>query len=249
MNKSIQLIICLFILAGCRRNPNEGQVELKLVDKSFFKDGCVDNSCATVDFEWVQFEDIEEMNSLNTSIEEKVMSYVQTGETTPSSVEEGSDIFIDEYRKFKEDFPVAEGEWFVKLRGDVLFDSLRMMTLAFRVESYTGGAHGNAIVDLMTVDLKSKKLLTKTDIIIDEPRLLELAEVAFRTYHEVDPEMNLEEAGSFFLPESGFFLPKNMGYMATDFVLYYQPYEIGPYSLGSTELHIPLEKLRGVVRQ
>lgn len=248
MTKSFSLLLILVVLAGCGGNPKVTNT-FRLAEKSFFKDSCDETSCATIDFTWVEFVSDPTTDQMNEAIYEQVLTYAQLGDQSFSDLESSADFFIQEFESLKADFPDASGEWFVKLNGSELFDSLGIKTLVFQVESYTGGAHGNNLINTLNFDVANRRVLSNKELVIDESKLLELAEISFREYHEVEATQSLEEVGDFFLPESGFFLPETMGYTNAHFVLYYQPYEIGPYSLGSTELQIPLEKLRGVVRQ
>jgi len=100
----------------------------------------------------------------------------------------------------------------------------------------------------MNFDRGTGEYLSRDQLIIDQTRLLDVAEKAFREFHEIGKNMTLEESGKFFLPETGFFLPNAMGFKSGKFHLIYIPYEIGPYAMGYTELEISLEELKGIVR-
>jgi hypothetical protein len=100
----------------------------------------------------------------------------------------------------------------------------------------------------MNFDRNTGEFLSIDQLIIDQTRLLDLAEKAFREFHEVDENMALEESGKFFLPETGFFLPNAMGFKDGKFHLIYIPYEIGSYAMGYTELGFFLEEVKGIVR-
>ena len=100
----------------------------------------------------------------------------------------------------------------------------------------------------MNFDRNTGKFLSIHRLILNQDKMKEIAEKAFREFHEVDAEKSLEEDGRFFLPESGFFLPNAMGFKDGKFHLIYIPYEIGPYSMGYTELDFSLENLKGIVR-
>ena len=83
---------------------------------------------------------------------------------------------------------------------------------------------------------------------LDQQKMKVLAELAFRAFNEVDEGKSLAEDGRFFLPEAGFFLPNSMGFKDGKFHLIYNPYEIGPYVMGYTDLEFTLEEVRGLVR-
>lgn len=77
---------------------------------------------------------------------------------------------------------------------------------------------------------------------------MEMVEREFREIHQVEDKASLKEDERFFLEEEeGLLLPVAMGYDENDFVLIYNPYEIGPYALGATEIRIPLDDLENIV--
>lgn len=152
-----------------------------------------------------------------------------------------TDKFIEGYELFKMEFPDSPTAWYLYLEGDssvILGDSV--FTLYLQNSEFMGGAHANHGVHLKSYDLKNGSkidLPEKFGIYLEE-----LAEKKFREFHGLNPEEDMNEAG-FIFPEGKFILPESMGYTAKGLTLIYNPYEVAPYSTGSTVIHIPLEEL------
>lgn len=246
MTKLTPFIITLLVLIGCAKEKEMTRL-LQVEERSFFKEGCIDASCAKLDFNWVEYAGDERADRMNEILEQQILSYTQFGELKFTCLDTAADFFIAQYKSVRTEFPDSPGDWYLALNSQEAFDSLGLKTLVYQMESYTGGAHGNTSFQMLNFDAASGNQLSNDALILDNDRLLNLAEEAFRKYHEVDPALTLEEDGDFFLPETGFFLPATMGYSGSDFILYYQSYEIGPYAMGTTDLRIPLKELKGVV--
>lgn len=76
----------------------------------------------------------------------------------------------------------------------------------------------------------------------DMDALKQLAEKAFRQYHKLSVDANLDDAGFFF--ENGVFsLPANMALTENGLMLLYNPYEVAAYALGETRLFIPYAEI------
>ena len=152
---------------------------------------------------------------------------------------------MQSYYDFKKDFPESSEEWLVKVEVSKTFDSLGIISLQFAAESYTGGAHGNYSVDFLNIDKARGEVLSNASFILEEERLVELSEKAFRAYWEIQPDSSLQDTG--FWVNDGFFLPKSIGFEAENLILYYNNYEIAPYSAGPTVFKIPYSELEGVI--
>jgi len=163
-------------------------------------------------------------------------------------LEQQTDIYLNSFKATKDEFPEMAADWEIEVNASVSFDSLNTLSIFLQEYNFSGGAHPNSSQSFMNFDRASGELLSKDELILDQAKMLELAEKAFREFHEVEANLSLEENGRFFLPESGFFLPSAMGFKEGKFYLIYIPYEIGPYVLGYTELEFALEQLKGIVR-
>lgn len=251
---SLGLFLIFLGLVACAQNKGEAVNALEYKEVVFQKSACVgkDSTCAEVTMTYPEFRGENELSTwVNLHIREQMMMYLTWGtdEKEPNSVEKAADQFLKEFIDYGNDFPESVHAWFNEGVGKVSVLEEGLLSIIFTNSSYTGGAHSNQTILFLNFDLEEQKLLKNEDIILDKERLLELAEKAFREYHEVDPALGLEDDGRFFLNEGDFFLPAAIGYEKEELVLIYNSYEIGPYAMGQTEIRLPLSALKGIVRQ
>ncbi|WP_075349742.1 PdaC/SigV domain-containing protein [Algoriphagus marinus] len=242
------LTIFSILFISCSPEKSEMNTDLKSVIKNFSKEICIDESCATVNFTWPEFEKSEIGDRLNQAIQEQLQAYFYLDSVGRTTLEEQADSYLESFRETKTDFPDMPGGWAIEVEAAISFDSLNTLTVFFTEYNYSGGAHPNSSNYFMNFDRSTGEFLSIDRLILNQDKMKEIAEMAFREFHEVDPEKSLEADGRFFLPETGFFLPNAMGFKDGKFHLIYIPYEIGSYAMGYTELEFSLEELQGVVR-
>jgi hypothetical protein len=159
------------------------------------------------------------------------------------SVEAMVEGFLAENKAFREDFPDAPGSWAVERKVTLTFQNPRVLTLTASDYSYTGGAHPLMVELLASFDLEAGRPLMLSDLLrpgYPEP-LTALVEAELKRVRGLAPETDLLDEG-FFL-EEGFRLTDNFGVLADGLRFYYNPYEIGPYVLGPTDLTVPYAAL------
>ncbi|AGA76306.1 DUF3298 and DUF4163 domain-containing protein [Echinicola vietnamensis] len=255
MLKLSTFIGLLLLLMGCSPEKQENNERLELAHKqvSMEKVSCVgtDSTCAKVRMVYPEFYNGPEQQAawLNTHVKEQLLMYLQWGEDSVKTdkLEKAAAGFLEDFEEFSETYSSGSMPWFLETKATVTFKGPQALSLVFTNSSFTGGAHPNHTVMFLNFDLKNQQLLKNEAIVLDQARLLEKTEKAFREFHEVAPAMSLEEDGRFFLQDGKFFLPAAMGYEKDSLVLMYNSYEIGPYSMGQTELHLPLKDLDGIV--
>jgi hypothetical protein len=112
-------------------------------------------------------------------------------------------------------------------------------------EYYTGGAHGMRNRDYYVFSLEDKRRLALSDLVREEarPALGDLVEAALRKQMEIPEWIPLSEQGFFedtLEKMDDFFLdPQGLGFQ-------WDPYEIGPYSMGIIEVVIPYGELHSI---
>ncbi len=159
------------------------------------------------------------------------------------SVEAMVEDFLAENQAFREEFPDAPGSWAVERKVTLAFQHPKVLTLTASDYSYTGGAHPLMVELLASFDLEQGRPLMLSDLLrpgYREP-LTALVEAELKRVRGLDPETNLVDEG-FFL-EEGFRLTDNFGVLADCLRFYYNPYEIGPYVLGPTDLTVSYDAL------
>ncbi|MCC5938562.1 MAG: DUF4163 domain-containing protein [Lunatimonas sp.] len=250
------LLMSTVILVSCSSGNSrmDGTKDGPEVPKTIAKnyERCVGENCVTVDLAFPRYEGSDSLGiAMNSQIEEFLSVALTWGE---------DGLFFEDFEAaidhFMASFEVAETDgyngmdWMIELNGTEVFRSSDLITLKFTTFYFTGGAHPNSTHVLLTFDLDHGGIRLKNeDLILDREALAIRGMEAFRVHHDVQEGVSLEEDGRFFLENGTFFLPQAMGYSEGDFVLLFNPYEIGPYVMGITEIGIPLSELNGVVRQ
>jgi len=107
---------------------------------------------------------------------------------------------------------------------------------------YLGGAHGIGTVSCLSFDTRTGKPRNPLSL-FDNPD--SLARLNRQFFLETAPE----QAEHLFMPVGELPLPENMLLDSAGLHIFYDPYEIAPYSSGPTEYTIPLDDLRGLLRE
>jgi hypothetical protein len=115
-----------------------------------------------------------------------------------------------------------------------------ILTISVSYDSYSGGAHPLHESTILNFNTHTGEVLTLTDC-IDESTIPMLTSVAFSQFSQLDPDSlwGLDEP-TFFLSDDFFFDESGLHF-------FYDPYEIGPYVMGSPEIHLPLEKIQPLI--
>jgi len=153
--------------------------------------------------------------------------------------------FVAVYEEFLLEEPGYSQAWATEVQGEVLFESPQLATVELAGYSYTGGAHPNSYVDLITFDLSTGAVLQLSDIISDKAALLPLAERYFREARQLDSGSSLNDQGFFW--DGEFVLPQSVGLVQDGLRMYYNSYEVAPYAAGPTEFTIPYEDLKPIL--
>ncbi|QCR23157.1 DUF3298 and DUF4163 domain-containing protein [Pontibacter sp. SGAir0037] len=170
------------------------------------------------------------------------------------AAEKLANLFFEERQRYKEStqqmpdppHPGLYG-WELQVKGQPLYVSARVVSLLFDNFTYLGGAHGNPTRILQSFD-STGHLLSLPEMVNDTVKLQALAEQQFRQVRkEMVGDMPLSEAG-LFITGNTLPLPQNYALTAEGLQLYYNPYEIGPYAMGATELLLPYNFLKGLLR-
>ena len=124
----------------------------------------------------------------------------------------------------------------------IMFQTSRLVTLAFDNYAYTGGAHGNYGSEFKVLDLTNNKVLELHDILTDDgiATLQPKLEVSFRKQFNLRAGDSLTEGGLF---ENKIEPNDNICVTGSGLEFVYNPYEIGPYVMGEIDIFIPFTEL------
>ncbi|MBD5538818.1 MAG: DUF3298 and DUF4163 domain-containing protein [Desulfovibrio sp.] len=139
--------------------------------------------------------------------------------------------------------PGSYGVWELSGMYSLERPSPQVVSVIFNIFSYTGGAHGNLVINCRNYDLASGKRLDFADLFKNPEKALELMSAYARESltkslgEESDEEMIREGTA----PELN-----NFGELAltpAGVTIQFQPYQVGPWSAGPQQVEMPLAAL------
>lgn len=192
--------------------------------------GC-DDRCARFAVEWIEFPRDAALNRL-------VLDQVNAPADLPTKAalsKQGQD--------FLRDAMEAQEPWEQTFTVSVLPGLANVSVIEVVAYSYTGGAHGMTSISTLNVDRSSKHVLGWNDILLPDKEA-QFWQIARRVHQEWMAQQDdpLSYEGWPFVPTAVFLLTPEA------LVLQYDPYAIGPYSMGSPTIAISYERLRDVMQ-
>lgn len=130
--------------------------------------------------------------------------------------------------------------WEITAGASIVFNQNGFLTYQLSVYSYTGGAHGNGIVDFRNYDIVSGKRLELVDIFADTIKLKEIINEQFNTVMSPEIKENI------YVDEIP--LTNNIKLDSDSMLFFFNSYEIGPYSMGPVELKIANKDLNSLLK-
>lgn len=124
--------------------------------------------------------------------------------------------------------------------------SARAISFTFNTYRYSGGAHGNIFIDCLNFDLETGRQLDINDIFAHPKEailllsILSVKKLTESLGEDADEEMIKDGAAP---DESNF---KNLTLVADGLIIEFQPYQVGPWSIGPQRIKIDLEELAPV---
>lgn len=116
---------------------------------------------------------------------------------------------------------------------------------------FMGGAHGLNTINYLNFNVKTGKLITENDLFLKNtmPKLVEL--IKKRIIEQSKEDADVEEITR--LEKTDYWIdaikPNGNFYLTDESLNYiFNPYEIGPYYLGITEVRIPYDRLKSVLK-
>lgn len=240
--------ICIYILPilffSC--DANEYSNALTYEVKTYEESRCVEEVCASISLSYPFYFGHQVDSSFNGIIESLIIQSI-TFEDPEENMALAVSNYLDSFEQFSKDFG-SFSDWFIDIDIQESFQNEELLTISLNSSSFLGGAHPNSYQSLINIDIQKGRIVPLKGLKMNFGKLLELVEQKFRVYHEVAEGISLEEDGRFFLNnEKDFFLPGNMGFDKNGLMVIYNPYDIGPYVLGMTFVHLSWEELEGIV--
>lgn len=133
-------------------------------------------------------------------------------------------------------------DWYNTQTGEPVFNQNQILCYKNSMYSYMGGAHGNYVSWHSNFNLLTGKIITLEDLFEDaENKLLPLMKTKLQQKYKTSnlDAVNLDEV----------FIPENFQITYGGIVFHYNPYEIGPYSLGSPAVFISYSELKNFLKK
>jgi hypothetical protein len=225
--------------------PEVQRIVTGSAEKSIYTSDFSDTSILTLNYNYYEPADSSFKDSVNQMIYRFVQSFTEfEGEDEMLPLNEA--FFSNQLDSFAmisdADYDdMSSSLWSLMADITIKDNYLSFLELTFAGWSYTGGAHGNGFLNVHMYDKSTGELLGLEDFFSSIPELTAIAEGYFRKAVEIDADQDLNDAG-FWFDENKYHLTNNFFFDGTDLIIFYNTYEVAPYSGGAIEVSIPREK-------
>ncbi|MFT4033786.1 MAG: DUF3298 domain-containing protein [Siphonobacter sp.] len=268
MKISIYGLVGLLLLSACESKHSEqthqqastiDTLAYQIKGDSARSSTCIrpDSLCATASFLYPVFENKQ---ALTDSILRDAIAYSgyfdgedpkQLPPTTPKQVVQdfvkGFDEFVNDQKKRFPNEPILGGNWSTEVKARVIRQTSKIICLSVFSFNYSGGAHpitnelyANYTPDGHRINLSD---LLKPNY---EKQLSTIAENVFRKQEGLKDGDSY--AGKYFFPKDAFLLNNNFTIRKEGLLFRYNPYEIKAYAEGPTELLIPFQDIKIILK-
>lgn len=162
---------------------------------------------------------------------------------------EAARAFLDAFNEFVEENSTTNvhSAWYKESSSKIILNTPLFLTLQTSTQEYTGGAHGNQVTLFTVLDLERLKSLKLEDLVATG-QLKELCKIAERNFRKQEGLSDTSTLSKDYFFEDGMFaLNDNFGLTKDRLIIYYNEYEIKPYSEGITVLELPYEDISGTL--
>lgn len=247
MKRVVLLLLCVIGLWSCGNDPKESdEVSFDTIAIESEKD-CDGLNCPLIKIDYPQLVTKSfAVEAINKHIEQAVVAVINSSpkdQDTSMSVEEAVNSFKAEFTKLRKDFPETEAGYEARIKGEVSYQSAQLISLKLNSFMYTGGAHGYTATRYININAKNGEVLSNAQLFTNREAVVAIAEKQFRAHEKIDDSVALNDAGYWFENDK-YQLPLNIGFTNDQLVLFYNSYDVSPYSEGPIEIMIPLEKIR-----
>lgn len=237
-------------------HPSPQEIAWDIVEQSDeWKVEDCENDCTHVVADYFLFEnpkdapEIAKMNqNIQTALKDAFSGVVEDSvafnQATVKSLAEG---FIAEFVSYKAEDPEAF-DWALEITMDTVLISDKVISFYNSSYSYMGGAHPMSYLAFYNYSKANQDLLKVEDMITDTTALKAVVEAHFKKHIDFEEGRTFSDYGYFEFSED-FVLPENMALTPNGLAIYYNPYEIAPYSLGTTDFTVPYADLKGVLKE
>lgn len=244
MFRIIPLLLAVFVASGCSFNTPLKFEKSSISAENF--DSCLSLNCPSIKIQYLKASgNNQKSKKFNQHIEDALIDIVASAEDDRSYIAHVSDavqFFIDDFKKFQEEFGNNYVDYDVDTFMQVSFQSENFVSIELNYYLYTGGAHGQSGIKYLNFDAKTGELLSDDNIFSLSDELIAFCENKFRDVYQIPKDRTINATG-FWFENDTFHLPKTVGFTQTEMVLHYNQYEIASYAEGPIILTIPIEEV------
>lgn len=203
-----------------------------------------DSSCTVVNIKYPLFTDRDALNDTVTKKLTGLFGFFQDS----ISLEEMGEHFLTTYENFKKRNKRSGILFTLNSNARVLRQDSNLTTLETNSYTFQGGAHGGSYTFFINWDSKADKNLALEDILVDgyKTKLTQVADTIFRQQEKLPDTSSL--AKDYFFKDDKFKLNRNFSITPLGLRFVYNIYEIKPYAAGRTEIVIPYDKIRSLLK-
>lgn len=188
--------------------------------------------------------------ALNDTLAQKLMSagFNNPDKRRDTSLKSFASNFIKGYIKDNPKQYSPDMFYTLNLKAKVVRQDSSLTTLQVDGYVYQGGAHGSSSVSFINWNTKTRSHVTLADILTVgyKPKLTAIADTIFRRQEQLSDTSSL--ARDYFFKDAKFALNDNYLITPLGIRFLYNQYEIKPYAAGTTDLFIPYNKIRSLLR-
>jgi hypothetical protein len=188
--------------------------------------------------------------ALNDTLAQKLMSaaFNSPDKQRDTSLRSFANNFIKGYIKDNPKQYSPDMFYTLNLEAMVIRQDSSLTTLQVEGYNYEGGAHGARSVSFINWNTKRNKCITLSDILIDgyNNKLTAIGDTIFRQQEKLSDTSSL--ARDYKFEKQRFALNDNYSITPLGIRFFYNEYEIKPYAAGPTNLFIPYNKIKSLLR-
>ena len=208
----------------------------------------------------VKYENEEILSNLQTEFVSSYFGDTYEQLSPEEAVQEYTEDYLASYKDLEEDFKseIAKsddspvGAWFSYYEmssNQIVYNSKGIISYTVSFENYTGGAHGAHSYNNHVLDLNTGKAIVEEDIFNEgyQDTLAQLLVNQIAKQNDVTDIKELENIGFFSVDEifpNGNFLVDDTGITYS-----FNEYEIAAYVVGTTNVYLPYEEIRFLLKE
>jgi hypothetical protein len=186
--------------------------------------------------------------ALNDTIKSRLLNLIRVENKPDTSLDAYTRHFLKAYTDFKKDNPSSAMYYTLDSYVKVVNQDSALVAMECGFYTFQGGAHGASFTGFINWDAETNKTVSLKDIFKDgyKPQLTRIAEKIFRRNEKLKDTSSL--ARDYFFAENKFELNNNYSVTPLGLRFIYNQYEIKPYAAGQTELLIPYDQIKQLMR-